>query len=449
MSALYLSLALLPSFASAFSFTFTNTPQQCQNLSLSITGAGVPPYSILITPFGPSPLPNNVEARRIFAVDFDGSSSSASFQLKYPADSEFVAVVSDSTGFGSGGTSGAVTVQANSDSSCFDATQNVSPAFVYNIQPLNQLVECSPTRIWWNPSLVQGTPSFQGVIPGGQSFAIPQGNLSTVPEQGVGFGWTPSVRTGTTLLLIGGDARGPGSGGSTFYIMSQGNTDSCLTPSSPSSTPGSPAGGSYPTSTSGSNSSTGSGSAASHTNVGAIVGGVIGGLVIAALLVTVLLLLRRRRDTAHTQKERPVDLLQDNEHDRDDDGTLPQYYEPDPFLVPAPTARSHSDDDGPDGGARPSGERRTARLSTTTSASGIGYGVGLRAPTPSQSVSTSRKSPLPPSLRPVNIIQHDDAGPSAPAGEGEGEGEEEPETIELPPAYTHIRRASPPPPPRS
>jgi hypothetical protein len=37
-------------------------------------------------------------------------------------------------------------------------------------------------------------------------------------------------------------------------------------------------------------------------------------------------------------------------------------------------------------------------------------------------------------LRPVNIIQHDDAGDAA---EGEGEGEE---TIELPPAYTNIRK---------
>jgi hypothetical protein len=76
-----------------FSFIFNSTPQQCQNLSLSISGSGLPPYNILIIPSGPSPLPNNVEARRIVNHSFQGDSSSFSFQLKYPAYSQFVAVV--------------------------------------------------------------------------------------------------------------------------------------------------------------------------------------------------------------------------------------------------------------------------------------------------------------------------------------------------------------------
>ncbi|KAJ3519860.1 hypothetical protein NMY22_g13012 [Coprinellus aureogranulatus] len=46
-------------------------------------------------------------------------------------------------------------------------------------------------------------------------------------------------------------------------------------------------------------------------------------------------------------------------------------------------------------------------------------------------------------MRPVNIIQHDDAGPSLPPA---GPGEEEAETIELPPAYTALRGPDPPPP---
>lgn len=94
------------------------------------------------------------------------------------------------------------------------------------------------------------TPTFQGAIPGGQSFSVPQGQLTTVPEQGLGFSWSPSVRAGTTLLLLGGDNRGPGTAGSNVFIVGQGD-NSCLNDQSPSSTPGSPAGGSYPTSTSG------------------------------------------------------------------------------------------------------------------------------------------------------------------------------------------------------
>ena len=48
----------------------------------------------------------------------------------------------------------------------------------------------------------------------------------------------------------------------------------------------------------------------------------------------------------------------------------------------------------------------------------------------------SRKSGVPPRpTRPVNIIEHDDAGPSQPILRAD----EEPETIELPPAYSKIR----------
>lgn len=90
--AIYLALSM--SLASGFSFTFTSEPTQCANLSLSISGAGTPPYSVLLIPYGPSPLPNNVEARTIVYEQFSGNSASVSFQLKYPSSSQFVAVVS-------------------------------------------------------------------------------------------------------------------------------------------------------------------------------------------------------------------------------------------------------------------------------------------------------------------------------------------------------------------
>lgn len=89
---LLLSLCGLP-LVSAFSFTIDNTPQQCANLSLSITGSdGTPPYNALILPFGGSPLPNSTEARRIIAQSF-GSGTSTSFKLNYPSDSQFIVVV--------------------------------------------------------------------------------------------------------------------------------------------------------------------------------------------------------------------------------------------------------------------------------------------------------------------------------------------------------------------
>jgi hypothetical protein len=93
-----------------------------------------------------------------------------------------------------------------------------------------------------------------GVIPGGQSFQIPvPSQLTTVDSEGTGFNWTPSVRGGTTLIIAGGDNRGMGTGGSVLNTVSAGTNldNSCLSGNSPSSTPGSPAGGSYPTNSAG------------------------------------------------------------------------------------------------------------------------------------------------------------------------------------------------------
>lgn len=72
-----------------------------------------------------------------------------------------------------------------------------------------------------------------------------------MPNLGRGFSWTPSVRGGTILMLGAGDNRGLGAGGSVTYSVAAGTfpSTSCLNDDSPSSTPGSPAGGSYPTST--------------------------------------------------------------------------------------------------------------------------------------------------------------------------------------------------------
>lgn len=106
------------------------------------------------------------------------------------------------------------------------------------------------------------TPSFQGVIPGGQSFSIPQGQITQVSNEGTGFNWVPSVREGSTLIVVAGDDRGLGTGGSGLYTVSQGiyPNSSCLTTTSPSSTLGSPAGGVYPTNASGAETTGTSGS---------------------------------------------------------------------------------------------------------------------------------------------------------------------------------------------
>ena len=59
---------------------------------------------------------------------------------------------------------------------------------------------------------------------------------------------------------------------------------------------------------------------------------------------------------------------------------------------------------------------------------------GVLTPGSTTALTSSRKSGMTRQLRPVNIIQHEDAGPSgAPEPE-------QPETIELPPAYTKLQK---------
>ena len=92
------------------------------------------------------------------------------------------------------------------------------------------------------------TVDFYGIVPGGTSFTIPQGALSTIDQAGTGFNWTVDIAGGTDILLVANDDRGIGSGGHVEYTIATSLNNSCLNNNSPSSTAGTPAGGSFPTS---------------------------------------------------------------------------------------------------------------------------------------------------------------------------------------------------------
>jgi len=160
-------------------------------------------------------------------------------------------------------------------------------------------------------------------------------------------------------------------------------------------------------------------------SVGGVVGGVAGLLIIAFL---VFLWFRRRR-AQRASKERPSLFI-----DHDDEAPtsqppheeLPVYYEPEPFTAAEPTDRASTNraSTALDRSERPISQSLTYLTDPQRIASPDGTGTGI-----------SRKSPMPPSLRAVNVIQHEDAGPSLHADNAE------PEIVELPPAYTNIRKA--------
>ena len=126
----------------------------------------------------------------------------------------------------------------------------------FSIRPESTLELASATSVSNTFHHAYRTVTFYGVIPGGDTFNIPQGSLSTVdpnisgPTQpGTGFSWTVDITGGTNILLVGSDDRGIGSGGTAPFTVAYSTNTTCLNRTSPSSTVGNPAGGSYPTST--------------------------------------------------------------------------------------------------------------------------------------------------------------------------------------------------------
>lgn len=157
-----------------------------------------------------------------------------------------------------------------------------------------------------------------------------------------------------------------------------------------------------------------------------------------------------RRKTRKSVKERPVNLLYGDPDDNEPSNYQPPpYLQPEPYLVTEPTLSSVSAQDNRHsiaGSALLSDSLRssrygmsTQRLSGVTSLSDPRsttpeLEAGFFAPGSTTALTSSRKSGMTRQLRPVNIIQHEDAGPSSAQEEGQ------PETIELPPAYTNLQQ---------
>jgi len=153
-----------------------------------------------------------------------------------------------------------------------------------------------------------------------------------------------------------------------------------------------------------------------------------------------------------------MDLLHGDDEDEDDEHRRHpndhqqhqlDYYTPEPFMVPDPMftsdaattaatdVQSHTGW-GASSSGRPLSDTSFTR-SDTPDLLGVGsgasaYGYGWTAG--STTTSTSRKGPM--RMRPVNIVQHEDAGLPPQIGDKA----EEAETIELPPAYTAVQRAA-------
>ncbi|KAG9095981.1 hypothetical protein FRC07_011005 [Ceratobasidium sp. 392] len=389
--------------ARAFNFTFQTIPAQCEELSIAISG-GTPPYRLLIVPIGSLLTPPEIRT----IVDRNITGTSDSFTFNYPAASQFVAMMSDATGIGTGGTSAIIAVGGGTKSDCLPSSAS-APQFYLYLDPETP-TQCGSMNVSWG----------SGFVPPVSVYAMVIGGQST------------------------GDARGPGTGGSSSLLTVGPGSSACINANSPSSTQRPPAGG-INTAVGVTPTAPASNSGGGSTNVGAIVGGVIGGVAGLIIVFLVLLFFYRRRKHHRNAGTRPMkpDLIDPSEERpaaQEGRGELPRFYEPEPFIMPdalsnPETSSRHSLHSTHDGqpphtsmttaSGLPGHGRAPSRLSVTTMSEAGGPGPA--------SSSGRSKSGIPPSaFRPVNFIQHEDAGDVAAA-------DQDPETVELPPAYTDLK----------
>lgn len=92
---LLFQILLSSAVVSAFSFTFSSNPTQCSPLTVTVDG-GTAPYRLNLIPAGPMPR-SQKEIRSIVDEEFSDKTFKLD-ALKFPADSVFIAMVSDATG---------------------------------------------------------------------------------------------------------------------------------------------------------------------------------------------------------------------------------------------------------------------------------------------------------------------------------------------------------------
>ena len=152
---------------SAFNFSFSSDPTQCSPLTVTVNG-GTPPYSLNLVPSGPMP-GGGGDIRKIVDEQFSDKTFTLD-ALKFPASSEFFAMVSDATGLsschncsvrytprrshrfiaglGTGGTSAILTVSGSDNNSCLPTVKRKYD-YIFILNP-DIITLCQPVNITWN-----------------------------------------------------------------------------------------------------------------------------------------------------------------------------------------------------------------------------------------------------------------------------------------------------------
>ncbi|WWD21104.1 hypothetical protein CI109_105585 [Kwoniella shandongensis] len=286
--------ALLLSLPSILAFSFsTSTPTQCGNFTVQWSG-GSPPYHLVLVP---TITVNSGHIANISIPTDLTSPYSYTFTLDQPAGLEFMASMSDASGWGTGGTTPVLTVGSSSDTSCLPSSLNYD--FFFSISPDSNPASCSTMSVSWDANATEPVYLY-GMIPHGTAFQLPIDY-----GQSTSYVWNVDIAQGTQFLLLMADAGQYQTGGSTqLYTVQNGGT-TCINSTSPSAsggtaTTGTSSAASSTASVSGVGGSSSGGNPSSSggskkTNTGAIAGGAVGGVAFLVLLALLLFCCLKRR----------------------------------------------------------------------------------------------------------------------------------------------------------
>jgi len=259
----------------------TTTPTQCGDFHVSWTGGQVP-FSLTVVPvFGTQTVYNLSDSA------FNNGVGTFNTTLTLPEKQQLVVVMSDATGFATGGISPLLTVgPASLGETC--NTSQADAQFYFTID--NTLEECRPFTFSEYPNATQPVTIY-AVVPGGSGIEF---NPPTGPE----FVWNPAnVPANTSMLFYMTDAQSHTGGASGIMVSHATGDTSCINSTSPSTTGVAASSTLIRAPTSTSSPVSGSKKISAGVISGIVVGGMIGLIGFAALVA---FLFRRRNYKSST-----------------------------------------------------------------------------------------------------------------------------------------------------
>ncbi|TFK94445.1 hypothetical protein K466DRAFT_593619 [Polyporus arcularius HHB13444] len=218
----FLSIVLLlwPLQAYAANFTFSySKATQCDDFQVSWTG-GTAPFQLTIVPSFGTP-----RTTKIPDGSFSNSRGSFTTTMNMPKGQQIVVVMSDATGFGSGGVTPVITVGPTVSKTACDTSD---PGVDFTYEANSALAQCRTYTFSLYKDAVQPI-QITGIVPGGSTFILnpPRGPLS--------FDWVADIAANTELVFFMTDANNRQGGSTQFASVLLSDDKTCLDKNSPAS----------------------------------------------------------------------------------------------------------------------------------------------------------------------------------------------------------------------